>query len=272
MKFTHILTGCSSVLVTLKVKKLCFDEKKYRPFMSKTSFATDNITYTAYDQWNWNWDGKYDYNNNSAGTKHYLLVADADSSKACDNLARNCLSQIGVKRAEQCGDYVKRIINKENLKISKIIHSEDIFSSSTKDSVLSKVKDSLCDGSVNALLNKCIPYEFSPNNKDVFHILENNEEYIRNGKNLVSFARNEFYRSEAFCDGTAELRIIFAHKHVLAFLFCFLMQLPLESWNRFDMKPCSITWLKINKDGHVHCKCYGDTHYMDASLVEKDLS
>jgi len=265
MKFT-------TVLVSFAIKKLCFDEKKQLPLVPATCFATGNVGYTAYDQWNWNWDGKYDFNNNGAGTKHYLLVADADSSDAGGAPATNCLSPAGVKRAEQCGDYVARIVSKEKLKISKILHAEDVFSSSTKDSVLSKLKNMQCAGSSSAFLNKCVPYEFSPNNKDVFHVLENNEEYLRNGKKLVSFARSEFFRSEPSCDGTDELRIVFAHKNVLAFLFCFLMQLPLEAWHRFDMKPCSATWLKINKDGHVHCKCYGDTHYLEHTLVEKDLS
>jgi len=264
MKFTAVLTGCSSVLLPFAVKKLCFGER------TKTCSATSNVGYTAYDQWNWNWDGKYDFNNNGAGTKHYLLVADADNSEAAS--ASNCLSPAGVKRAEQCGDYVARIVGKEKLKISKILHAEDAFSSGTKDSVLSKLKGLQCGGVASAFLNKCVPYEFSPNNKDVFHVLENNEEYLRNGMKLVSFARSEFHRSEALCDGADELRILFAHKNVIAFLFCMLMQLPLEAWKRFDMKPCSVTWLKINKDGHVHCKCYGDTHYLEAGLVEKDLS
>ena len=66
-----------------------------------------------------------------------------------------------------------------------------------------------------------------------------------------------------------EVQIIVAHPNVLRYFLCRSLQLPPETYGRYSLGDCSITYLTIDASGVVVCRTVGDMGHLSEEAETK---
>ena len=62
-----------------------------------------------------------------------------------------------------------------------------------------------------------------------------------------------------------EIEILVGHPNVLRYFLCRALQLPPETYSRFVLDPCSITYVAIYPNGVVTCRTVGDIGHLSTN-------
>ena len=71
-------------------------------------------------------------------------------------------------------------------------------------------------------------------------------------------------------DDDDEIEILVSHPNVLRYFFCRALQLPPETYGRYTLSPCSITYVAIYPNGVVLCRTVGDAAHLSSTDGKKD--
>ena len=85
-----------------------------------------------------------------------------------------------------------------------------------------------------------------------------------------------FYRATATSSKTKnddnddedEIEIIVGHPNVLRYFLCRALQLPPETYGRYALSPCSITYVAVYPNGVVSCRTVGDVAHLSSTLTD----
>ena len=64
-----------------------------------------------------------------------------------------------------------------------------------------------------------------------------------------------------------QIEIIVGHPNVLRYFLCRSLQLPPETYGRYSLRECSITYVTIYPNGVVSCRTVGDIGHLSSSNV-----
>jgi len=233
-------------------------------------------------EWEKNWDWREGVQ--SKGANHYLLIRHGQYYERGANRERladseRVLSPKGRTQAYHCGRFLRRFFqDNENFTLDDMVSSDMMRAKQTAQLAHEELRTGPGDKVQGSWFNGCgepkkikaymglaetVPYftlpmlETAPEPRKIYEINENED-------CLKATALQIFRRPLA--DGNDEknsVTLVFCHANVIRYLMLHLLQMPRERWHRFSLHHCSITWLKVDKDGYVTCRTFGDASYLD---------
>jgi len=195
--------------------------------------------------WNNDWKPK----NNGSFVHHVVLVRHSDYD--LDNF---CPSSKGALQSEELSQTLIKLLSKfPKFQIS-------IYSSCTQKVyetcrvLVDKLTIDMPCVQVRKTLNETVPHTYTPALPDF---------KPTSYSIMTDMAFQEIFCKKLYND---RVTLVFGHSNSLRYLLCKALQLPLDSYMRFDMPHCSITWLTVTPRDHVRCLFYGDNAYMPSEL------
>jgi len=224
----------------------------------------------CFAEWQNNWDSR-DHLRGFSGANNYFLIRHGQYHT---DKRPQALSKTGMEQATEVGKYLNTFLARNpDLRLTSVISSNVHRAVQTAQFAFVQFKNHLQDPNgvlandykIQAFngLNECTPY-ISPD------ILKNAEKLNKKKTNMVvskrcldNAASQIFKRPD---HNEERLQIVFAHANVNRYLLLHLLQLPCAAWNNFEHYHCGITWIRVDKDGYVTCKCFSDAGHLKLSL------
>jgi len=205
----------------------CFYKSKYSVSNLKEKFLSYSpIKIAKAEEWIHNWDGR---EQEEFGGRVYHFVC------PYQNPAQNerFLNDISVHIMDS------RMLNKR-LPLTYITSEEHkCFAEALKSRFASEFcsPDSHCSKILNNIDISFNQYEVTPQNEH---------------ENFKNRAVLEYCFKKYICRGVSSRRIVLASPNVIKFMVTRALQLPVKSWDRFDIKEGTISKLYVSKDGEVY--------------------
>jgi len=225
----------------------------------------------CFAEWNSNWDGRNNLQGYT-GANNYFLIRHGEYHVR--NEPQN-LSHKGMAQAIAVGEYLNDFLARNSdLKLTSVVSSNVHRAVQTAQLAFLKFRNHLQDPNgvpTNEYkiepfigLNECDPYV-------TYRVLDRPDEFTDKRQKQMIFYRRRLNHaaSQIFKrpDHNEErLHIVFAHATVNRYLLLHLLQLPCAAWFNFEHYHCGITWLRVDKDGYVTCKCFDDAGHLDDCL------
>merc|ERR1712200_226042 len=193
------------------------------------------------------------------------------------------LSKTGMEQATEVGKYLNNFLARNpDLRLTSVVSSNVHRAVQTAQLAFVQLQNHLRDPNGVPLseygieafsgLNECEPYITS-------RVLDRSggaaKEFTRRKKMVMINSRRRLNHaaSQIFkrADHNEErLHLVFAHATVNRYLLLHLLQLPCSDWFNFAHYHCGITWLRVDKDGYVTCKCFDDVGYFPSQMKTMD--
>jgi serine/threonine-protein phosphatase PGAM5 len=205
---------------------------------------------------------QYD-NANKIGVRDIIMVRHGQyiQSDSKEGIVGN-LTNLGKEQAITTGDRLKKVLS--NRKVRIIYHSDMPRAEQTANEIAKNFPG--VQVKKTSLLAEAIPIEPNPPSS-------NCPEYIpEEGQRLEKAFRTFFSRPSCLNDDNIEctndsVDILVGHGNCFRFFVCRAMQLDPRCWLRMAIYNCGISWIELDKSGHVSIRGVGDIGHLDADKI-----
>jgi len=224
----------------------------------------------CFAEWNSNWDGR-NHLQGFTGANNYFLIRHGQYHTKKNPKQ---LSDLGIEQAVEVGKYLNIFLTRNSeLRLTSVISSNVHRAIQTSQFAFKQFQGHLddLDGvlvdeyKIQAFngLNECSPYITADLVKNVAKLDKDKEKLVMSRRLLDNAASQIFKRPDHHEE---RLTLVFAHANVNRYLLLHLLQLPCAAWNNFEHFHCGITWIRVDKDGYVTCKCFSDAGHFEKRL------
>jgi len=229
----------------------------------------------CFAEWDTSWDKKE--NTHSTGANNYFLIRHGQYyAKNVKNENEKTLNHIGIEQAKNLGTYLNTFLERNpDLKLVSVISSNVLRAIQTSQFAFTRFerhldKSVIPDGGYKIQayngLDECYPHITN----DYLATEEKDRKMSKKSfvinRRLVNHAASEIFKRPDDDNNDERLTLVFCHANIVRYLLLHLLQLPCAAWINFNTYHCSITWIRIDKNGFVTCKSYGDAGHFEKEL------
>jgi len=258
------MNGFSKTWTYLLSAKSAIVYSSYLSLKNKPCFA----------EWDSNWDKKNTIA--STGANNYFLIRHGEyNEKKARNESEKLLTARGIQQAKALGVYLNTFLERNpDLKLVSVVSSNVLRAIQTSQFAFTSFENKI-DNSIRIPedgykiqayngLDECSPHIA---NADLNKSLSDNKRTsIVISRRLLNQAASEIFERPNNANNDERLTLVFCHANVIRYLLLHLLQLPCAAWKHFSLYHCSITWIRIDNNGFVTCKSFGDAGHFTTAL------
>jgi len=233
----------------------------YSSFKNKLCFA----------EWQSNWD-KRNHIRGFSGANNYFLIRHGQYDRSNNP---QTLSELGMEQAQEVGKYLNNFLARNpDLVLTSVVSSDLHRAIQTAQLAFVEFQDHLKDPNgvppneygikAYAGLNECDPYITERVMGDPTKFTDKRKKHTVLSRRILNNAASRIFKRPDHNE--EQLHLVFAHATVNRYLLLHLLQLPCAAWFNFDYYHCGITWIRVDKDGFVTCKCFDDAGHFPKDL------
>ena len=213
-------------------------------------------------RWDTNWDGMSSVRNK--GVRHIILIRHGQYVTKTSDPAKKVLTELGRNQAKALGVFLGEFTKSLDIPLTKIVASTMVRATETCDIACGQFitdKNILENIDYTDLIREGPPILPEPPSS----VYKPSDSEIRECQTRLDKGFEKYF-SRPLDDGST-LEIYFCHGNVIRYYLCKFLQLPLNAWLRFNIRHCSVTWIKLRGSGRVTCSAYGDAGFMPAEML-----
>jgi serine/threonine-protein phosphatase PGAM5 len=221
--------------------------------LSKSNQGSRSSPIRSSEQWNWNWDGNHANTNKTRALRHVYLIRHGQYQTKTKFDDQKQLTELGNEQA----DWTGRALTESKIQFTRLVQSGLIRAIQTTSIINKYLKFDKIEQDID--LNEGFPFLPEPAGRYPEEISKGRLELETERMERV-FHRYMHRPSSTQTEDSHEL--IVCHANVIRYFVCRALQVPADTWLRFNLFHCSITHLVFTSDGRVICYGIGDVGHI----------